>query len=288
MKILVTGANGQLGSDIKRLATDHPSWEFRFIDIQDVDLTNRDATVSFFKGQTYDWVINTAAYTAVDQAESDPAGAKAGNVLLVQNLIECIQTFNGRLVHLSTDYVFDGTNTRPYTEDDIPNPQTVYGQTKWAGEKVALAYEPTLVVRTSWLYSSFGHNFLKRILNKARKGDDLRVVDDQHGTPTYAGHLAEAILTILDNSLKGMPIQFGVFHFSNSGFCSWFEFARAILAETKLHVSLKPIKSSEFPTPAKRPTYSVLSTKKIMSKQGLTIPHWRQGLKECLGRLEPE
>ena len=282
MKILVTGAEGQLGSDIRQRAAHHPQWEFHCIDIRDVDLTDSEAAAAFFKGHSYDWVINTAAYTAVDRAETDVQGARAGNVVLVENLVDIIRPKGSYLIHLSTDYVFDGTSSRPYKENDIPNPQSVYGHTKLEGEKRALHYQNAMVVRTSWLYSSLGQNFMNSILRKAKSGEPLKVVNDQFGTPTYAGHLADAIIHKIEG---GTTFQPGVFHFSNSGTCSWFDFARAILSEAGLDVSVTPIDTNAFPTAAKRPAYSVLSKHKLIQTFNIQIPHWKDGLRECLRNL---
>jgi len=285
MKILVTGSNGQLGSDIKHVALNHVTWDFYFTDLPDLDLTDRDHTFAFFKERSFDWIINTAAYTAVDQAESNPEGAEAGNVTIVKNLTDNIRDTGTKLIHISTDYVFDGSHSHPYTEEDPPNPKSVYGLTKWEGEKLALQYPYTMVIRTSWLYSSFGHNFLKSILKKARNGESLRVVNDQVGRPTYAMDLAGAISTVIERITNGIPFQPGIFHYANSGTCSWYEFAIAILSAAGLDVPVQPVSSKEYITAAERPRFSILSTAKMKTTFDLSIPHWRDGMMRCLKQL---
>lgn len=285
-KILITGAKGQLGTDFYNLSSKYPNWEFTFIDIAELDITNTNDTFEFLGKYHFDFLINCAAYTAVDKAESNRESAFAVNNLAVKNLIEGIRKVKTRFIHISTDYVFNGNGTQPYSEGFPTDPQTVYGLSKREGEKAVSEYERGMVIRTAWLYSVHGHNFVKSIIKKGAEVDELKVVDDQIGSPTYSKHLAEAILKIIDLDLsKQTSFIPGIYHFTNTGFCSWYDFALEIIKESNLDCLVKPIKSSEYPLPAKRPAYSVLSLEKIKSLYNLEIPDWKVGLSECLEEL---
>ena len=286
IKILITGAKGQLGTDIFNLSKRYAEWQFQFIDIDELDISSTPDTVNFFSSQRFDFIVNCAAYTAVDKAESEEESAFAVNTSAVKNLIESIKHHNTRFIHISTDYVFDGSGSTPYSEDNPTNPQTVYGHSKLDGERVVLAFNKGMVIRTAWLYSSHGNNFLKSIINKGRQLKKLKVVNDQIGSPTYSKHLAEAVLKIIEadvnNKISFIP---GVFNFTNSGSCSWYDFAVEIVNKTKISCNVFPVKSTEYPQVAKRPSYSVLSLEKIKSLYKLNIPNWKVGLSECLEEM---
>ncbi len=285
-KILITGAKGQLGTDLYNLSCKYSNWKFTFIDIAELDITNTNDTFEFLGKHHFDFLINCAAYTAVDDAESNKESAFAVNSLAVKNLVEGIRKVKTRLIHISTDYVFNGNGTQAYSEEFPTDPQTVYGLSKREGEKAVFEYERGMVIRTAWLYSVHGHNFVKSIVKKGAEVDELKVVDDQIGSPTYSKHLAEAILKIIDLDVsKQTSFIPGIYHFTNSGFCSWYDFALEIIKESNLACLVKPIKSSEYPLPAKRPAYSVLSLEKIKSLYNLEIPDWKVGLSECLEEL---
>ena len=286
IKLLVTGANGQLGSDLKDLANNLSDIKFTFIDLDELDISNSDETNNYFASNTFNYVVNCAAYTAVDNAEEDKENAFKVNALAVKNLISGIQAFQTKLVHISTDYVFRGDHNSPYPEDFPTDPQSNYGKSKLAGEKEALMYSNSMIIRTSWLYSSYGHNFVKSILKKGRENEELKVVNDQLGSPTYSGHLAKAILQIINSDIK-KEISFtpGIFHFTNMGVCSWYEFALKIKEYANLPCRIQAVPTKHYPLPAKRPAYSVLSKEKIISTYKLNIPGWEEGLKDCLKRL---
>lgn len=285
-RVVVTGGNGQLGTEFKKCSTDYPYLNFKFIDIEDLDITDADAIKSYFNINRFDYLVNCAAYTAVDKAEEEPDTAFQINAKAVQNIINSIRKEQTRLIHISTDYVFDGKGIEPYKEDSQTNPQSVYGKSKLEGEKAVQSYHPGMVIRTSWLYSSHSHNFVKSILKKGAVQKELRVVADQVGTPTYAGHLAQAILTIIDKVEKKItPFTAGIFHYTNEDSCSWYDFAVAIKEETGLPCEITPVKTEDFPLPAKRPFYSVLSKEKISTTYKLEIPHWKEGLRVCLEQI---
>jgi len=286
IQILVTGAKGQLGSDLKLRSSEFPGMQFDFIDLEELDLTIASEVQLFFKKHSYDYCINCAAYTAVDKAENDEEMAFKVNSLAIKNLVHSIRSQGTRLIHISTDYVFNGLAHIPYTEEDEADPQTVYGRTKLAGEKTVREYFSGLILRTSWLYSIYGHNFVKTILEKGRVQKELRVVNDQIGTPTWAGHLADAILEIIDSvERKKVPYKTGLFHFSNEGSCNWYDFALAIKEGAGLDCEIIPVPTSEYSLPAKRPAYSILNKEKIRSTYPVKIPSWQSGLSECLKRI---
>lgn len=272
---LVTGANGQLGSELKLLLGENAV----YVGHGELDITDEEAVKAFFADRNFDFVINCAAYTAVDKAEDDAEAAEKVNTLGPLYLAR----YGRRIVQISTDYVFDGASCRPYTENDAPNPVSVYGRTKLAGEEAVLAQaETAVIVRTSWLYSSFGKNFVKTMRRLGAERESLGVVFDQVGTPTSAADLASAIVAMLPQITPGMK---EIYHFSNEGVASWYDFAYAIMEESGLSCAVRPIESIEYPTRAVRPAYSVLNTAKIKHDFGLTIQHWSDGLKKCMKAL---
>ena len=285
MKIIVTGGNGQLGSEINALASQYPTYEFLFTDHNEIDITNLESIENAVKNFNANVIINCAAYTAVDKAETEVASADAINNLGAKNLAEIAKKYNCKLVHISTDFIFDGTNFSPIVEDNIANPLGVYGATKWQGELSALAANSaTFIVRTSWVYSSFGNNFVKTILRLCKEKPQLNIIFDQIGTPTYARDLAAFILSNLEKiCTKNIS---GVFHFSNEGVASWYDFAIAIRDLAGLQTPIFPIETSQYPTPAKRPHYSVLNKKKIKETFAITIPYWRDSLQKCVAILQ--
>jgi len=278
INILVTGGNGQLGSELKEIAPNYQDYNFLFTDVKDLDITNHNAVVAFIKSNNINVIINCAAYTAVDKAEEQKDVANAINHLAVANFAQIAKDKNIRLIHISTDYVFDGTNHKPYIETDTPNPQSVYGKTKLDGELAMQQINPanSIIIRTSWVYSKFGNNFVKTMQRLAETKDQISVVSDQIGSPTNAADLAEAILIILPK-IRNETIE--VFHYSNEGVCSWYDFAHAIFDVKGISIKLDTIESSEYPTPAKRPFYSVLNKEKIKNIYGIKIPHWRYNFK---------
>lgn len=273
--LLITGANGQLGNELRLLLGDNAL----YTDYAELDITNAAEVRAFVNAHRVDMIVNCAAYTAVDKAESDEEKAYAINAVGPANLAQA----GVPLIHVSTDYVFDGASCRPYVEDDVPNPATVYGRTKLAGEKHVLENADTaLVIRTAWLYSSFGNNFVKTMLRLGAERDSLNVVFDQVGTPTYARDLAAAIVKIMPQLKPGMK---GVYHFSDEGVCSWYDFAVRIMDKAGQPCRVKPIESVDYPTLAKRPFYSVLNKGKIKAAFGVDIPHWEKSLDDCLKKL---
>jgi len=285
--ILVTGSNGQLGSELQSISAEYSEYDFFFADRTVLDLENTDAIKKYFDENSYDIIINCAAYTAVDQAESDEKLANKINNQAVEALANAAKENKTSLIHISTDYVFDGKNHRPYSEDDTLSPQGVYGQTKLDGEKALLGLNPgkSIIIRTSWVYSSFGNNFVKTMLRLGKDRDELGVIFDQVGTPTYAKDLAETILTILPK-LSNENVE--IFHYSNEGVCSWYDFAKAIFELSEVKCRVNPIETREYPTPAKRPHYSLLNKSKIKNSFDIEIPYWKESLKLCLETLKEE
>lgn len=276
MVILVTGANGQLGQSLQFIAPDYPELHFVFCASSDLDITKLENCESQFSKHKPDYCINAAAYTAVDKAESESDKAHLINVIGAQNIAEVCKKHNTVLLHISTDFVFDGNKTTPYIETDSTNPTGVYGQTKLDGEKaIQSIFDNHYIIRTSWVYSQFGHNFMKTMLRLASERDSISVVNDQIGTPTNAVDLAAALVKIITNDKKA----FGIYNFSNEGQCSWFEFAQKIFEINDININLQPILTSSFPTPAKRPKYSVLDKSKIKSIFGIEIRDWKESLK---------
>lgn len=284
--ILVTGASGQLGSEIRERSARYSGYEFIFTDAGELDITDAAATAAFIAASQPTWVINCAAYTAVDRAEDEEALATKINAGGVENLVNALQGTGCRLIHISTDYVFDGNSPVPYTEDDTPSPASAYGRSKLAGEKAAMKWPDTMIIRTSWLYSSYGNNFVKTILSKAGSAQSLNVVFDQAGSPTYAADLAASIMDIISgvirNSSNFVP---GIFNYSNEGVCSWFDLAIEIVKEAGSPCAVLPVRSSAWPSRVKRPAYSVLDKTRIRENYNLRIPHWRTSLINCISKM---
>ena len=287
MKILVTGSKGQLGSKIKDLSVDFQSFSFSFTDLDELDITNFNSVLDFFKFEKPDIVINCAAYTAVDKAEDDYENAFKINALGPENLAKAFNVHNSKFIHISTDYVFDGKEReKPYLESDFTSPQSVYGSTKLEGENLVLKnLQDAIIVRTAWLYSEYGHNFVKTMLNLAQSRTELSVVNDQVGSPTYAGDLAQAILQISMQYFEENYWKSGVYHFSNLGKCTWFEFAKEIFKIKNINIKVNPVTSEEFPSKVKRPKYSVLDKEKIITTYKIDVPDWRDSLKIVLEKL---
>jgi dTDP-4-dehydrorhamnose reductase len=285
--ILVTGANGQLGSEIRELEASYPQHHFFFTDVDTLDITDKKAIALFIRENKITAIINCAAYTAVDKAESEPKLADKINHLAVQHLAEAAKMYYCKFIHISTDYVFDGTNYKPYTEIDKPNPQSVYGSTKLAGELALQKINPenTIIIRTSWVYSSFGNNFVKTMLRLGNEKEELGVIYDQIGTPTYAGDLAKTILEIFPK-VKNEEVE--IFHYANEGICSWYDFAKAIFEYTKTNCNVNPISTAQYPTAATRPHYSLLDKSKIKADFNVDIPYWKDSLKICLLKIKSE
>ena len=275
--ILVTGVNGQLGSELKEITPNFRDYNFLFTDVSDLDITAHDEVRAFIERNNINIIINCAAYTAVDKAESEPKLSDAINNLAVANFAQIANEKNIKLIHISTDYVFDGTNHKPYVETDTPNPKSVYGQTKLDGELAMRKINPinSIIIRTSWVYSKFGNNFVKTMLRLAETKSEISVVADQIGSPTSAADLAKAILTILPK-IKNNSVE--IFHYSNEGLCSWYDFAQEIFRIKNIKTLVNAVKTSEFPMLVKRPTYSVLDKSKIKTRFDLEITSWKDSL----------
>ena len=280
-KVLVTGAAGQLGSEIRAIA---PAEGYIFADRSVLDISDKEVMALFIDLNDIDTIINCAAYTAVDKAEEDGENADLINHIAIKNMAEIAREKGLKLVHVSTDYVFDGKNYKPYTEEDRPNPTGVYGKTKLAGEEAMMKIAPrnSIIIRTSWVYSSFGNNFVKTMLRLGKERDELGVIYDQIGTPTYAADLAAAILEILPKIDNPKP---EIYHYSNEGAISWYDFAKEIMKMAKLSCQINPIETWQYPTPAKRPHYSLLNKAKIKRDFDVTIPYWKDSLSICLTKL---
>ena len=286
MVVLVTGANGQLGQSIQFIAKQYPNIQFIYTDYQELDITNFESCHTVFAKYKPQFCINTAAYTAVDKAEIEAEKAHLINVIGPEILAKVCKEYDTILLHISTDFIFDGASTQPYLESDIPNPQSVYGQTKLDGElAVQKNWEKHFIIRTSWVYSQFANNFMKTMLRLASERDSLSVVNDQIGTPTYAVDLAEVLMNIIQSSITNKPSPFGIYNFSNEGVCSWYDFAAAIFHQKGISIDLQPIPTSAYPTPAKRPSYSVLDKSKIKNTFNLKINDWKASLNSCLNQL---
>lgn len=288
--ILVTGANGQLGQCFQQAAAQWPGQDFVFTGSAELDVTNRRAVGRFLGAQKgLRWVVNCAAYTAVDKAESEPSKAKKINVLGTKNLAVVCAELDVPLLHFSTDYVYHSRQNTPFRETDPVSPKGVYARTKLAGERAALRAQPlTMVIRTSWVYSAFGQNFVKTMLRLGRERAALNVVADQIGSPTYAPDLANAVLKIIQKVESGevdRSALAGIWHYANEGVASWYDFATAIFEIQQINCQVRPIATQEYPTPAQRPPFSVLDKSKIKTAFGLEIPHWRESLRRCLKEL---
>ena len=280
--ILITGANGQLGSEIKTIAKNFADNNYFFTDIPELDITNKTTVFDFCKNNKITHIINCAAYTAVDLAETEIELSNLINSTAPKILAEISKQLNIKIIHISTDYVFDGTNHRPYTEIDNPNPTSQYGKSKLEGEKNILTNPDTIIIRTSWLYSSFGNNFVKTIINLTKQRDKLTIISDQVGTPTYALDLANVILEIITNK----KFISGIYNFSNHGVASWYDFAFEIIKIKNLETKVIPILTKDYPTPAKRPFYSILDKSKITNTFKIKIPYWKNSVAICLSKLK--
>ena len=288
MNILVTGSNGQLGSEIKDLVTNYKDFNFFFRDLPELNICDAEAINTFIFNQNINVVINCAAYTAVDKAEEDSEIAEKVNAKGVLNLTNALRKVDGKLIHISTDYVFDGNNFLPYKESDPVSPIGVYGKTKRAGELAVINSDiDSIVIRTSWLYSAFGNNFVKKMLKLGHERDELGVIFDQVGTPTNAADLAKTCLDILVYSKKAnINFKGNMYHYSNEGVTSWFDFATAIMEFGSLDCKVRPIETKDYPTTAKRPHYSVLNKSKIKIDFNIQIPYWRDSLDKCVEKLK--
>jgi dTDP-4-dehydrorhamnose reductase len=282
-KILVTGANGQLGQCLQKISSQFEEFEFIFTDSETLDITNKEEVNDFFWQNAPDFCINAAAYTAVDLAETDIEKAFLVNADGTENLAEACAENNAQFIHVSTDYVFDGENNLAYTEEDFTNPLGVYGASKLAGDELALEVNPcSVILRTSWVYSEFGKNFVKTMLNLFATKDELNIVADQFGQPTNANDLAEAIMKII----KSEKITPGIFNFSNLGRISWFDFAEKIAELSEAKIKLNAIETSQYPTPAKRPKNSVLDLDKISKTYAIQLKPWEESLEDCVQILQ--
>jgi len=278
--ILVTGSQGQVGSELQLLSKNY-NYNFFFTDRDSLDITNQEEINNFVSTNNINTIINCAAYTAVDKAEDDRVNADKVNHLATKYLAQIAKDKDIQLIHISTDYVFDGKNYKPYNEDDKTNPNGVYGETKLVGEKAMQAINPkkSIIIRTSWVYSSFGTNFVKTMLRLGKEKDELNVIFDQVGTPTYAKDLAKVILDIIPN-IKNEKVE--IYNCSNEGVLSWYDFAKEIMRMAKLDCKINPIETKEYPTPAERPHYSLLNKAKIKKDFNLTISYWKDSLDTCL------
>lgn len=284
MKILVTGANGQLGTEMRNVLEAECPGNALYTDIEELDLTNAKAVELYVIKNEISHIVNCAAYTAVDRAEEDKAQCAAINVDAVKNLANAADKVGAKIIHISTDYVFDGTAHRPYKESDKVNPISQYGTTKRTGETALIALAPdSIIIRTGWLYSPYGKNFVKTMLILGQEKSELKVVCDQIGTPTYALDLAKAIYKIL---CSHQWVE-GIYHFSNEGVCSWYDFTKAIHRIAGINsCDVKPIPTEDYPTPASRPAYAILDKSRIKATYGVTIPYWEESLEKCIQRIK--
>lgn len=280
--ILITGSNGQLGSEIRKISEQFPKLKFSFTDVAELDITDPWKVADYLTQFKPQFLVNCAAYTAVDKAETDAETATLLNATAVGILAEQSAEIGCKMIHVSTDYVFDGKGPRPYGEDDPVDPQSVYGRTKLEGEILCQKYNPeSLIIRTSWLYSAFGNNFVKTMVRLGNEKPELSVIADQVGSPTNAADLAKAILTIISSVESGEnSFERGIYHYSNEGVASWYDFTKAIFDIKGINCLVKPIASEDYPSPVNRPPYSVLNKSKIKRNFGLQIPYWRDSLVE--------
>jgi dTDP-4-dehydrorhamnose reductase len=286
-RILITGAGGQLGNELKVVSRNFFGYDFLFTDINTLDITNPEQTSGFIKRERPDWIINCAAYNFVDKAESESDAAMLINGIAVKNITEEIKGSECRLIHISTDYVYEGTSNIPYNENSDTNPLSAYGRSKLAGEKYALLHHGSMIIRTSWLYSSFGNNFVKTILRHAMEKESLKVVFDQTGTPTYAADLADSVMKIVSGVIRNQfALNAGIYNFSNEGVCTWYDFAAEIVKEAGIACKINPVLTKDYQTVATRPAYSVMDKTKIKENYGISIPHWRSSLEKCMKLLK--
>jgi len=290
MKILVIGKSGQLGQSINKIVSNTQSNnEFVFVGRDQLDLSNENNVASYFESNDFDIIINCAAYTAVDKAESEVELANQVNHLGVKQLAQIANKQKAKLIHISTDYVFDGESDEPYLESNITNPINTYGKTKLAGEQAVLVamQNGAIIIRTSWVYSEYGHNFVDTMLRLGKERDELNVVSDQIGSPTYAGDLARAILHIIQTEVfLNSSQETQIYHYSNEGICSWFDFAKEIFAFANIQCTISPIITEQYPTPAQRPTNTLMDKDKISQTFGVNIPYWKESLKTCIEILK--
>ncbi len=283
MKVLITGANGQLGSEMQIALRTQPYIETLFTDVAELDICNAEAVEKLISDFRPNFIVNCAAYTAVDNAEDNESLAINLNQKAIENIGISATQNHAKVIHISTDYVFDGMTHQPYIETDNTNPQSIYGKTKLAGENALRSVcAEHIIIRTAWLYSKFGNNFVKTMLRLGNERNTLNVVFDQIGTPTYAKDLANTIISIINNERT----TYGTFHFSNEGVCSWYDFTKTIFDIKGINCHVNPIESNSYPTKAKRPFYSVLNKKKIKTTYNISIPHWTESLKKCLEEIE--
>jgi dTDP-4-dehydrorhamnose reductase len=285
--ILITGAKGQLGNELKVVSKNFYGYHFIFTDIDTLDITNQEQASEFIKKSGPDWIVNCASYNLVDKAESEPDQAMLINGTAVKNITEVIRGSECRFIHISSDYVYDGQSNVPYNEYTPANPISVYGRSKLAGEKFALLHQGSMIIRTSWLYSSFGNNFVKTILRHASEKESIKVVFDQTGTPTYAADLAGAIMSIVSGVIRNqIALNAGIYNYSNEGVCTWYDFASEIIKEADLNCHVDPVLTKDYKQVAQRPVYSVMDKSKIKNNYGLSIPYWRTSLNKCMRLLK--
>lgn len=288
--ILVTGANGQLGKELRVIAAVYPHYTFLFTDKEQLPIDNIEILRSYFSAQPINYCINCAAYTAVDKAETETESAFAINATAVGNISTICKEFNTQLIHISTDYVFDGTGNQPYKETDATNPLNIYGQSKLKGEELALQNNPSaIIIRTSWVFSSFGNNFVKTMLRLMKERESINVVNDQLGCPTYAADLAGVIMQIVKSTFKNKNSEKNsasqIFNYCNEGIINWYQFALAIKELTQSNCIVNPIPTTQYPTPARRAAYTALDTTLIKDTFDITIPRWRESLMKCLALM---
>jgi dTDP-4-dehydrorhamnose reductase len=292
MKILVTGKNGQLGKSIHKIVTNNEQTdEFVFVGRKELNLSSTDSITSYFNHNNFDIIINCAAHTAVDKAEEEAVLANQINHLAVAQLAQIAKMQQAKLIHISTDYVFDGESDKPYTEADATNPINIYGKTKLAGEQALKEIMPTdaIIIRTSWVYSEYGNNFVKTMLRLGKQRDELSVVGDQKGSPTYATDLADVILEIIQNkSFTRMGQVTQIYHYSNKGEISWYEFTKEIFELADIQCSINPITTEQYPTPAKRPKNTLMNKDKIADTFSVNIPDWNESLNTCVTILKEQ
>ena len=282
MNILITGCNGQLGNEMQLLEKENPQHTYFNTDVGELDITSEEAIEKYVEENNIDGIVNCAAYTAVDKAEDNQELCHLLNAVAPGYLAAAIEKRGGWMIQISTDYVFDGTNHIPYTENDSVCPNSTYGRTKLEGEQTVVANcTKTMIIRTAWLYSTFGNNFVKTMIRLGKEKPELGVIFDQIGTPTYARDLAVAIFAAINQGVKS-----GIYHFSNEGVISWFDFTKAIHRIAGVTTCrVRPLHTAEYPTPANRPHYSVLDKTKIKETYGIEIPYWEESLKECIEQL---
>lgn len=288
--ILVTGAYGQLGNEVRILSANYPAYNFMFTDVDSLDICDKTLLMDFVQGNDIRFIINCAAYTAVDKAEDEAELCEKINAKAVKNLAEAAESVGAGIIHVSTDYVFNGKGPLPYTEDMPTAPCSTYGKTKLKGEKALLkACSNAFVVRTAWLYSSFGNNFVKTMRKLGAERSELNVIFDQIGTPTFAEDLAAALLVIMDQTIDQPHNKAGIYHYSNEGVCSWYDFTLKIHQLSGITTcKVNPIETKDYPTKATRPHYSVLNKAKIKATFGIEVPHWESSLQRCIEQLNQE